>query len=293
MALHYECTQSDSISTGDYTLMLFDLSKDPYETTNLYDDADYADVKEKLYAQIDKYYDAHTACAGDGNLKTNKKQKKVWKEAGNFIVPWAEVSDDQRSKYGYPSLCASSSHPFEPIYERSTDAPTPKPSKKPTHEPSFHPTHKPTHQPSSEPSFEPSSHPSHHPSAAPTDEPSEGPTEHPSHSPSGEPTYAPSSEPSFEPSFEPSQSTDRTLHPSLPVDVVLTQPPSPSTMLSSPPSPSLLFHEPTADVVLSSPPSPSSMIDFTVAPTTRFDLFLSAETTDTSTFSKEKKDKDH
>jgi arylsulfatase A-like enzyme len=277
MSLHFECTQSDSISTGDYALMLFDLSKDPYETTNLYDDADYADVKKKLYAQIDKYYDAHTACAGDGNLKTNKKQKKTWKEAGNFIVPWA--LDDLQ---GYPSLCASSSHPFEPIYERVTDAPTPKPSKKPTHEPSFHPTHKPSHQPSSEPSFEPSSHPSHHPSTAPTEEPSEGPTAHPSHPPSGEPT--------FEPSSEPSQSNVRTLHPSLAVDILLTQPPSPSTMLSSPPSPSLLFHQPSTNVELSSQPSPSSMFDFTVAPTTRSDLFLSSETTDPSV--KTKKDKD-
>jgi hypothetical protein len=50
------CSQSEAIS-GTYTKFFFDLKNDPYETTNLYDDAEYATQISKLYSKFDDFKD--------------------------------------------------------------------------------------------------------------------------------------------------------------------------------------------------------------------------------------------
>ena len=264
MNLRWECTQSDSMTGGVYKTMLFDLAKDPYETTDLYDDADYADVKAELYEQIEAAYAGHAFCSGDGAAKSNKEQRKVWKDAGDYIVPWAEVEAEQRELHGYASYCASPDHTLAPSYDR--------PTAEPTHKPSRHPTELPTFQPSEEPTPKPSkadstAKPTKKPSREPTFQPSEEPSLVPSLQPSLAPSYEPSLEPSLAPSLEPTPTLDAptlrhtspptpslllnrpTAAPTAVVDeppVLLSAPPSPSTMLSMPPSPSAMYHEPQA-----------------------------------------------
>ena len=50
------CTQAASWEDGEFTYFLFDLEKDPYETTNLYDSSLEAKQKQlELYLQMDRY----------------------------------------------------------------------------------------------------------------------------------------------------------------------------------------------------------------------------------------------
>jgi hypothetical protein len=45
------CAQSDGLS-GNYSKLLFDLTNDPYEKSNIYDDPGYASVKVKMYLTL-------------------------------------------------------------------------------------------------------------------------------------------------------------------------------------------------------------------------------------------------
>ena len=287
MNLKWECTQSDSMSGGEYKMMLFDLSSDPYETTDLYDDPTYAEIKADLYAQIDAAYEGHAYCSGDGNAKSNKEQRKLWKAAGDYIIPWAEV-DEQRENF--PGYCQSLDHSLSPVY-------TSNPSKRPTETPTRKPSKSPTSEPSKKPSKFPTSDPSKRPTYGPTEEPSFGPTEEPSSAASSEPTAADVSDaPTFEPTIVPTNEVP-TLR--------LTSPPTPTRMLTNAPTtssaparepsfePTLVAFsgassEPTnepSELEFTSPPSPSSMHTsppspssiVSSPPTTRFDWFLSQE----------------
>jgi hypothetical protein len=117
------CSQADAMEeTGTYTYFLFDLNVDPYETTNLYDMDEYSIIKNTLYAQIESYYTNSAVCMADSTFKTNLKQKEVWADAGNYIVPWADYTQEELETKGYPYLCSEgyvSASPFAP--ESSVD----------------------------------------------------------------------------------------------------------------------------------------------------------------------------
>jgi len=267
ISLKWECTQSDSMTGGTYKAMLFDLAQDPYETNDLYDDDAYADIKAELYTQAEAAYTGHMFCPGDGAAKSNKEQRKVWKAAGDYIIPWAEADDAA----GFPTFCASLEHSLAPVY----DPPSPKPTKKPTAEPSLKPTKPPSDSPTKKPTRTPTDTPTRAPTDVPTTKPTKGPTQAPS-------TIEPTSEPTtLAPTLAPTPTDEAPSlrHTSPPTPsfmlaqpsplpsfqaVVLTSPPSPSSMLSSPPSPSLLFNPPSTE--LSSPPSPSALFNPPQAP---------------------------
>ena len=218
------CTQSDSMDqSGNYTYMLYDLNVDPYETTNLYSEASYSVLKNQLYAQIISYYSNSAACTADSQFKSNKNQKSVWLDAGGYIVPWVDISEEDLQDQGYPIACQDdydevSSSPFTPYHgehtpagqgddEAYTRSPTEAPSAHPTEDVEIteSPTHKPTRKPTSAPSVEqetltmsPSAEPSNEPSNSPSFEPSS----EPSHSPTHDPTVMPSDVTSEVPSQE-------------------------------------------------------------------------------------------
>ena len=112
------CSQADAMEeTGTYTYFLFDLNVDPYETTNLYDMEEYSIIKNMLYQQIESYYTNSAVCMADSTFKTNLKQKEVWADAGNYIVPWADYTQEELETQGYPYLCSEgyvSASPFAP-----------------------------------------------------------------------------------------------------------------------------------------------------------------------------------
>jgi len=93
------CTQGSATSSGTYTSFLFDLTNDPYETTNLYDDDKYSAVIDELEGKLDEY--AVNVKEDVEDAKTTKACYPAWKEAGNVIVPWAKK---EKSGKGYPAL---------------------------------------------------------------------------------------------------------------------------------------------------------------------------------------------
>ena len=108
LAVSATCSQTDTL-TGNYTMFLFDLINDPNETTNLYDDETYEDIKTDFYSQLIKL------------AKNSKADKTTWDEraaalptfvkAGGYVVPW--VTEDRSSAVdpgGYwPEYCRSDS----------------------------------------------------------------------------------------------------------------------------------------------------------------------------------------
>ena len=93
------CTQGGATGSGTYTSFLFDLTNDPYETTNLYDEGAYADVIEELEGKLAEY--AANAKEDEEDTKSTKACYPVWKEAGNVIVPWVK---EENAGEGYPVL---------------------------------------------------------------------------------------------------------------------------------------------------------------------------------------------
>lgn len=86
---------------------LFDLDADPYETNNLYysDEKEYNDAKETLYGLLPIYEaKAKTKISIHWSVHANK----VWEEAGNHILPWAnEGSLLNSADYSHPVYCPS------------------------------------------------------------------------------------------------------------------------------------------------------------------------------------------
>eukprot|EP01038_Epipyxis_sp_PR26KG_P004056 gene4056-5799_t len=73
--------------TGNYTYMLFDLLKDPYETTNLYNLTEYKNVQEELeeYISIMKT----KATKESYNIASSSTAYKYWKKHGKYVQPWS------------------------------------------------------------------------------------------------------------------------------------------------------------------------------------------------------------
>lgn len=136
------CVQSNSWKVGTWTQFLFDLSNDPYETTNLYDDSSYDATKTELEGLFDKYY---------GNRKQDKnvydeniKSYVVFKNAKDYIVPWdlnAVVSGPTYKKKGCSDSLLSPSEIDDDDWDDT------KPTVEPTHKPTMEPTNKPAKSP--------------------------------------------------------------------------------------------------------------------------------------------------
>jgi len=104
------CSQSTAIS-GTYEKFLFDLVNDPYETTNLYDDADYADIKTTLYNQLDL-----TTVKSETSYFSSDDAYTQWDANSYFIQPWNfTLLTTSSSTTSYPSLCTSDGL-FSPTY---------------------------------------------------------------------------------------------------------------------------------------------------------------------------------
>ena len=105
-----ECAATSSYAfDGDFTYALYDLTNDPYEKVNLYDDVNYASVKAELYQLIDKYNQK----SGEDVVKSIKASKKAsvfWQQAGGYIVPYTNEDnvDYGMASYGtsWPKLCS-------------------------------------------------------------------------------------------------------------------------------------------------------------------------------------------
>ena len=149
------CSQHKTTKSGTYTSYLFDLEKDPYESTNLYTDSSLSDTLTELRAEMEK-----TA----GNYRTdtfpveaNEICYKVWKSASNTIVPWVA---NAKKNDGYPVFEKKGCDPslLSPRYQKSKNADDDAwkftdddefpldttPTFSPTHKPTSSPTHKPT-----------------------------------------------------------------------------------------------------------------------------------------------------
>jgi arylsulfatase A-like enzyme len=108
------CDQLDSIGTGNFTFLLFDLENDPYETTNLIDDTKYAEQKGLLYSALAEIQ-RNTTSDIYGDKAVSQRAKEAWKESGNYVVPWVLDEDlagtrtaDGESDKSFPQLCAFS-----------------------------------------------------------------------------------------------------------------------------------------------------------------------------------------
>ena len=100
------CQQGNSWKTGTYTQMLYDLTNDPYEETNLYGLAEYSAVQADLYLHLDVFYaKAKTDYLSYG---TTKAAYKAFKKAGNSIVPWEKSNDEGGGVAVLKSSCDSS-----------------------------------------------------------------------------------------------------------------------------------------------------------------------------------------
>ena len=126
------CSQALSM-TGEYTYYLFDLSADPYETTNLYHETEtaYYAAKVELYAVLDAL-EANSRAITVNVEDRNKVTPVVWKAHGDYIVPWVDRADLGDFEGQFPEDC----------YSPPTDAPTQDPSYTPP--PSEQPTYEPT-----------------------------------------------------------------------------------------------------------------------------------------------------
>lgn len=89
---------------GSFKYYLFDLENDPYETTNLYYEQtkDVSDAKTKLYALLPHY---ELRARTKVSISFNSKAKRVWQEAGNYILPWATTNLKNDAGKSYPSYC--------------------------------------------------------------------------------------------------------------------------------------------------------------------------------------------
>ena len=158
------CEQSNSWKLGTWGAYLFDLVNDPYETTNLVDDEDYASTVTSLKAALDDFYDNRKT---DYNVySTNEACLESFKDAGNYVVPWNHNDADGApvwAKKCPKSLISPDSNADVDDDDwkdtRPTELPTFKPTAHgaPSHKPSKTPTHRPTHRPSHKPSRKPSS----------------------------------------------------------------------------------------------------------------------------------------
>jgi arylsulfatase A-like enzyme len=111
-----ECSPMDkNAQSGSFTYGLFDLQNDPYETKNLYSDqsAEIEAVKKALYSKLDEHH-ANARVGLATAVTRSKTAEKVWKEAGNNVVPYVDVDQENvRDQYvfstSYPQLCDSDS----------------------------------------------------------------------------------------------------------------------------------------------------------------------------------------
>lgn len=124
------CSQSLA-STGEFTYYLFDLQADPYETTNLYheDDTAYHAAKIDLYAALDDLEANSRGITVDVETR-NKITPVVWKNHGDYIVPWVDRADLDDHSGTFPEDCyveKTSEPTLSPAYTPSptTLAPTP------------------------------------------------------------------------------------------------------------------------------------------------------------------------
>lgn len=96
---------ASSNNDGDFTYWLFDLENDPYETTNLYYSSNpvHKQNKEALYAQLDEY--AANSYEMTFDFGANRKSFQVWKEHGDWMVPYIKVEDILQYKGTFPEDC--------------------------------------------------------------------------------------------------------------------------------------------------------------------------------------------
>ena len=138
------CEQANGWKIGTYSEFLFDLASDPYEVTNLWDDETYAETKNELEQVLDTYY---------ANRKTDvirfresKACFEAFREAGNYIVPWAVGSTGYPTfnKDGCEATLVSPDSTADVDDDNFSDL---SPTQQPTFEPSFEPTRRPSVSP--------------------------------------------------------------------------------------------------------------------------------------------------
>ena len=171
------CNQAFA-ATGTFSYFLFDLVNDPYEKVNLYENDTMADIKDALYAELDRLASNSLPTTEDEKLK-NREGLKEWKAHGDYIVPWVKQEDLEDYAGTFPNDC----------YQLPTSSPTSAPTvtmAPTTRTPSFRPSEEgETLQPTTQ---EPSVEPSRRPSARPTRKPTLRPTFKPSASKTGPPS---------------------------------------------------------------------------------------------------------
>jgi len=80
------CEQSNSWKLGSWGAYLFDLENDPYETTNLADDTDYAKTVATMKGLLTTYYEKRKEDTKVYN--ENNACFVAFKAAGDYVVPW-------------------------------------------------------------------------------------------------------------------------------------------------------------------------------------------------------------
>jgi len=100
------CAPQAGFGDGEFTYYLFDLVNDPYETTNLYysDELWIKEARENLYSLLPDYYTRSTEL--DMAIRGSLKSFQVWKEHGDFIVPYVSDEDLAHARgKSFPSDC--------------------------------------------------------------------------------------------------------------------------------------------------------------------------------------------
>lgn len=141
------CEQSNSWKIGVYGEFLFNLTADPYETTNLWDDESYADEKLELETALDAYYANRKT--GKITFRESKACVEAFRLAGNYVVPWVAG----KTTSGYPVFnkegCDATLVSPDSTADVDDDAfadvsPTVQPSEQPTEQPSLQRTRRPS-----------------------------------------------------------------------------------------------------------------------------------------------------
>lgn len=94
---------------GGFMKWLFDLSKDPNETTNLYSDKSLASVKAELYELL-YYYLARTV-HDVAPEDSSELAEPYWQDNGKYIMPW-NMEFEQREGRTVPSRCTPTNSIF-------------------------------------------------------------------------------------------------------------------------------------------------------------------------------------
>jgi len=96
---------ASSNNDGTFTYWLFDLTTDPYETTNLYDslEDEHVTAKEELYKLYYQYIENAYELTND--FSANRRAFQTWRKHDNYIVPYVNTDDLEMYKGTYPEDC--------------------------------------------------------------------------------------------------------------------------------------------------------------------------------------------